>query len=304
MADLHQASGNRHDALYSRSYIVISPVRNEEEFLPRTIATMRAQTIVPLKWVIVNDGSGDNTAALAAAAARETPWIELVERQDRGFRQPGSGVVDTFYEGFNRAAGHPWQYVAKLDGDLCLPPDYFERLITAFEREPTLGICSGDIYIETETGPELDSPSDPDFHVRGAAKLYRRQCWDDIGGICRVTGFDTIDNVSAHMHGWQTRRLAELRVTHLRKTGQASGVWGNAYKNGTGAYAVGYHPAFVLAKCVRRACTGNPLDALGILCGYVAGFFTTIPRVRDRNVVRYLRRQQWNRLLGRESIWR
>ncbi len=287
-----------------RSYIVISPVRNEGEFLPQTIATMRRQSMVPLKWVIVNDGSRDNTAALAAEAAGEVPWIELVEHQDRGFRQPGSGVVDAFYEGFERAADLPWQYVVKLDGDLCLPPDYFERLIAAFEDEHRLGICSGDIYIETETGPVLDSPSDPGFHVRGAAKMYRRACWHDIGGIHRVTGFDTVDNVSANMHGWQTRRLAELRVIHLRKTGQASGVWGNACKNGIGANAIGYHPAFVLAKCVRRAFAGAPLDALGILCGYVGGFFMTIPRVRDRDVIRYLRRQQWNRLLGRESIWR
>ena len=287
-----------------RSYIVISAVRNEGPYVERTIASMRSQTQLPLKWMIVDDGSKDNTAALTDAAAAEAPWIERVSRKDRGFRQPGVGVVEAFYAGFERVKDLPWSYVVKMDGDLLLPKEYFERLMTAFETEDRLGICSGDIFNETATGLALDSPSDPAFHVRGAAKMYRRACWDAIGGLQRVTGFDSIDNVKARMTGWDTRRLHEVPVIHLRHTGQAGGTWRNGYKNGIGANAIGYHPLFVVVKCLKRLVRGSPVDALGQGCGFIAGYFVSIPRVQDQKLIRYLRQQQLNRLLGRASIWR
>lgn len=285
------------------TYIVISPVRNEAQFLPQTVSSMKSQTCLPLKWVIVNDGSTDNTAALVRDASRQSSWIESVERRDRGFRQPGVGVVDAFYDGFQRVEKLGWRYVVKMDGDLRLPEDYFERLIAAFERDSRLGICSGDIFNQTDHGLVLDSPTDPEFHVRGAAKMYRRECWTDIGGIQHVTGFDSIDNIAARMRNWNTRRIHDLPVIHLRKTGAAGGTWRNAYKNGIGANAIGYHPAFLLAKCIKRTAHGCPLDALGQFCGYVAGYFARIPRVRDKDLVSYLRHQQWNRLIGKQSIW-
>lgn len=288
----------------NQAYIVISPARNEGRFLVDTIASMRNQTIPPLKWVIVDDGSTDNTSVLVREAMSRVSWIELVTRADRGFRQAGVGVVDAFYAGFERVAALPWQYVVKMDADLRLPPDYFERVMAAFDAYPRLGICSGDIVNETSAGLVLDSPGDPAFHVRGAAKMYRRECWQSIGGIARVTGFDTIDNVRACMLAWETRRIPELQVIHLRKTGLASSRWQNAVKNGTGANAIGYHPCFLLAKCLKRLFAGAPVEAVGQLVGFATAYFKPISRVDDRELIRYLRCQQINRLLGRNSIWR
>ena len=297
------------DALYSlrmdRNYLVVSPVRNEAEFIELTLKSVTSQTLRPLRWVIVDDGSTDKTRALAEEYASKHPWIEVVSRRDRGYRQSGIGVVETFYDGFARADSSQWDYVMKLDGDLLLPLDYLEQLTLEFERDPRLGISSGDIFNEAKGALTLDSPGDPAFHVRGAAKAYRRACWDAIGGIPRVTGFDCVDNVKARMLGWDTRRIPSLKVIHLRHTGEANGAWKNGFKDGLGANAIGYHPLFLLLKCFKRLFLGRcGIDALGQFCGYMTGYFTDVPRIQDRQLVEYLRRQQLNRLLGRETIWR
>jgi biofilm PGA synthesis N-glycosyltransferase PgaC len=286
------------------SYVVISPVRNEEEYLYVTISSLVAQTIRPTSWILVNDGSSDNTGRIADEAAQRHEWIQVIHRSDRGFRQSGVGVVEAFYDGFARVQSRPWHYIVKLDGDVRLPPCYFELLMKEFERDEQLGICSGDVFNEEEGGLVLDSPNDPVFHVRGAAKIYRRACWDAIGGIPQVTGFDCVDNVKARMLGWHTRRFSSLEVIHLRKTGVANGIWRNSFKDGSGANAIGYHPLFLFLKCFKRAIGGSPIGGLGQLCGFVKAYFGKIPRIQDRQLVQYLRRQQLNRLLGKESIWR
>jgi poly-beta-1,6-N-acetyl-D-glucosamine synthase len=288
----------------NRDYLIISAVRNEEKYLGVTIESVVRQTLRPLQWVVIDDGSTDGTLQLIQTAARKEPWIQVVNRKDRGFRQSGVGVVEAFYDGFCRVESLPWEYVVKMDGDLRLPSDYFQRLIEEFERDPRLGICSGDVYNETAAGLVLDSPGDPAFHVRGAAKIYRRDCWTAIGGIQRVTGFDSVDNVKARMLGWDTRRFPRPQVIHLRKTGQATGSWRNGLKNGLGANAIGYHPLFLLLKCAKRFGSGSPIQAAGLLCGFLRGYFVDIPRIREPELLRYLRKQQLKRMLGQESIWR
>ena len=289
---------------YSK-YVIISPVRNEGKYLEVTIAGVVAQTALPLRWVIVDDGSGDDTRTIVENAATACSWIELLARKDRGFRQSGVGVVEAYYEGFARVEDLPWDYVVKLDGDVRLQASYFAQLLHEFERDSRLGIASGDIYNEVNGKLVLDSPDDPAFHVRGAAKIYRRACWDAIGGMPRVTGFDCIDNVKARMLGWNTKRFPRPEAIHLRRTGKANGVWRNSFKDGLGANAIGYHPLFLLLKCLKRiASGGSGIGALGQLCGYVQGYCSDIPRIRDKELIKYLRRQQINRLLGRETIWR
>jgi len=288
-----------------RDYFIVSAVRNEAEFLEQTLQSVISQTLLPIKWVIVDDGSTDGTGLLAKRFSERYSWIEVVARPDRGFRQAGVGVAEAFYDGFSRGRLLPWNYVVKLDGDVLLPRSYFEQLMAEFEKDPRLGICSGAIY-KLENGIlTLDSPNDPEFHVRGAAKMYRRTCWEAIGGIPRVTGFDCVDNLKARMLGWDTRCISSLKVIHLRPTGQANGPWRNGLKDGLGANAIGYHPIFLVLKCLRRFVRrGTRINALGQLCGFVMGYFADMPRVQDRALIRYVRRQQLNRLLGRKTIWR
>lgn len=288
-----------------RNYLIITTIRNEASQFGHTIDSVVRQTLCPIRWLIVDDGSTDNTSQIITQLSAQHSWIEVIIRKDRGYRQSGVGVVTAFYDGFSRVSFLPWNYLVKLDGDVRIPANYFESLIEEFEHDSTLGICSGEVYNEEDGKLSLDSPEDPSFHVRGAAKIYRRTCWEAIGGILKVNGFDCIDNVKARMLGWNTRRFPQPEVIHLRRTGQANGAWRNSFKDGIGANAIGYHPLFMFFKCIRRLLAGRSIIGVaGQLCGFIRGYYGDIPRVNDPALVRYLRRQQMNRLLGKDTIWR
>src|SRR3954467_11102229 len=148
-------------------YIVISPVRNEEKFLQLTVDSMAAQTVRAEQWIIVDDGSTDKTAEVALGAAQKHSWITVKKRADRGFRKPGGGVIEAFYEGYNEIKSPDWQWVVKLDGDLSFEPDFFEKRLTRFETDPRLGIGGGSICNRRDDGLVVEAPGDPAFHVRG-----------------------------------------------------------------------------------------------------------------------------------------
>lgn len=285
------------------TYVVVSPARDEAELLPFTLKSMAAQTWRPAKWVIVNDGSSDGTGEIARAFAAEHDWIEVIDRTDRGSRRPGGGVVEAFYEGFAHVADIDWGYVVKLDSDLELPPDYFERCLRRMEAEPGLGIAGG--MIENDINGRLVLEEHPEFHVRGATKIYRRACWDAIGGVHAVKGWDTLDELKAARCGFETRSFRDIVLVQRRFTGDGQGQWPNWKKNGEAAYVCGYHPLFVLAKAVRR-CFVRPwvVAGAGLLVGYFRAVITRRERVDDPELLAFVREQQWRRLTGRSSHWR
>lgn len=286
------------------AYVVITPARNEAERIVHTIESMVAQTHRPLRWVIINDGSTDDTALHLDRAAQAHPWILPVHRPDRGFRKQGGGVIEAFYDGYPLVESIPWEFIVKFDADLAFDPDYFERCLAHFDLDPSLGIAGGAVW--TRLGDHFfnDGASDPPFHVRGATKIYRRACWLAIGGLIQLTGWDTFDEVKANSIGWSTRTLPEIRVTQLRQTGGVDGSWRNWFKNGRANYIIGYHPAFMLAKCVRRLFQ-KPyfLAALALATGFFSGYLQQVRRVPDPEAIRFLRRQQFRALLGQPSFW-
>jgi glycosyltransferase involved in cell wall biosynthesis len=285
-------------------YIVITPVRNEERYLAQTVQCMAAQSLRPAQWVLIDDGSNDSTGRIIEAAAGEHAWINAIHRKDRGFRQAGSGVMDAFYDGYQSIGLSDWEFLVKLDGDLSFSPDYFEQCLDRFNVERKLGIAGGTICNELNGVLEVESKIDPLFHVRGATKIYRRACWDQIGGLLRAPGWDTVDEVKANMLGWTTRTFSDLKLVHHRPAGEAYGLWSNLIKNGRANYVAGYHPLFMFAKCVRRLFERPYLvEGCGLWLGFIGSYFKRIPQVPDREMVKYFRRQQLNRLLGRKSLW-
>jgi poly-beta-1,6-N-acetyl-D-glucosamine synthase len=285
-------------------YVVISPVRNEQSHLLLTVQSMANQTAKPTCWVIVDDGSTDATGHITEEAARSHAWIKVVHLEDRGFRKPGGGVVDAFYEGFPLVANYPWEYIVKLDGDLSFEPAYFEKCFMHFRSNPRLGIAGGTIC--SAHGPliEPESRVDPKFHVRGATKIYRKACWQEIGGLIHAPGWDTLDEVKANMLGWSTSTLPDINVIHHRPAGAAYGLWKDRVKGGVGYYTIGYHPVFMLLKCLRRMAE-KPyiIGGCGLWFGFLKGHVRRFPRVRDRALIKYFRQQQLNRMLGRKSLW-
>ena len=285
-------------------YVIITPVRDEEAHLQSTIESVLKQTIRPVEWIIVNDGSSDNTGKIIDDYASRFSWLRGVHRPNRGFRKSGGGVVEAFDEGYRSLLSRDWDFIVKLDGDLTFEPAYFERCFRYFAEDTALGVGGGVIcYVLDDGSKEFEQ--NPAFHVRGATKIYRRTCWDAIGGLWPAPGWDTMDEVKANMLGWTSRSFPDLHLVHRRHTGAADGTWKNLMKNGRANYVCGYHPLFMLSKCLYRLrVRPYGIGSLALLCGYLSGYLKKIPQVDDRTAIQYLRRQQMNRLRGRQSIWK
>jgi biofilm PGA synthesis N-glycosyltransferase PgaC len=283
-------------------YVVITPVRDEEVFIRATIESMIHQTVLPQEWIIVDDGSKDNTATILEDYASRYPWIRAVHRKDRGFRKSGGGVVDAFNDGYRALNHRDWEFMAKFDGDLTFEPDYFEKCFAEFQQDPKLGVGGGVICYVIDGIKQMEEA--PSFHVRGATKIYRRACWEGIGGFWPAPGWDTMDEVKANSLGWSTRSFRDLHLVHHRPTGTTDGLWGGLVKYGRANYICGYHPLFMIGKCVRRLGQKPPvLGSFALMYGYLTGYLKRIPQVDDPVAIAYLRRQQLNRLRGRDSIW-
>ncbi len=285
-----------------KEYIIISPVRDEEEFVEITIESVVKQTIIPKKFIIVNDGSSDRTGEIIERWSEKVEWIEHINIPDRGKRDSAGGEITAFYEGYKRIKNSDWSYIVKLDGDLSFEEDYFENCLKRFENESRLGIASGEVFDVIDGVPSIVKA--PDFHVRGAAKMYRRKCWEDIGGLLQIPGWDTIDLMKAHQCGWITRTLKDIHVLHLNQTGSKYGLWRNAVKNGQCNYNTGYEHLFMMLKCLKRVWS-QPyfIDGLGLFWGYMIGHVKR-NRIKDKELLKYVKKQQIAFLLNKESIWR
>jgi biofilm PGA synthesis N-glycosyltransferase PgaC len=285
------------------SYVVITPVRDEEAYMASTIECMAAQTIRPTEWVIVNDGSKDRTGKIIDEYASRYSWIRPIHRRDRGFRQAGGGVVDAFNDGYGALKCKDWKFIVKLDGDLTFEPKYFEKCFAEFENDTKLGVGGGVICYVTDGVKKFEEA--PAFHVRGATKIYRKACWDGIGGFWPAPGWDTLDEVKANSLGWNTRSFRNLHLVHHRETGSADGLWRTLVKYGRANYICGYHPLFMLSKCIVRLFQ-RPyvLGSVGLMYGFLTGYLKHIPQVDDPATIAYLRREQLRRLRGAETIWR
>jgi glycosyltransferase involved in cell wall biosynthesis len=284
-------------------YVVVTPVRDEEMFIGLTIECMLRQSLRPTEWVIVNDGSADSTGAVIDEYARQYPWIHAVHRANRGFRKAGGGVVEAFNDGYKSIACRDWDFIVKFDGDLSFGPQYFEKCFEHFELEPALGIGGGGIYHLINGQEHLEAC--PAFHVRGATKIYRRACWEGLGGLWPAPGWDTFDEVKANRLGWKTRSFNDLQLTHHRMTGTADGIWAGLVKNGRANYVCGYHPLFMLGKCIRRI-VHRPyiVGSVALSWGFLTGYWKHVPQVDDPLTIAYLRRQQLGRLAGARTIWK
>jgi poly-beta-1,6-N-acetyl-D-glucosamine synthase len=261
--------------------------------------------VLPVEWVIVDDGSTDRTAEIVEHYAAEVSWIHPIRRPNRGFRKAGGGVVEAFYDGYHNLHRSDWDFIVKLDGDLTLPSTYFEQCFSHFERNSKLGIGGGEIYHQVGGVSKLETH--PRFHVRGATKIYRRACWEAIGGLWRAPGWDTIDEVKANMLGWDTYSFGEdqLQLVHHRLTGTAESLLRDRIKRGVACYFSGYHPLFLAASCVPKLLQKPYVTgSAAILYGFLKGYFIRSPRVDDKQLIKYLRNQQLRRLCGLKTIWR
>jgi glycosyltransferase involved in cell wall biosynthesis len=276
-------------------YLLVSPCRDEAQFCRRTLESVVAQTLRPSLWVIVDDGSTDATPAILAEYAQRHPWIRVLRRPDRGRRSVGPGVVDAFAAGYDAVDARDFEFVCKLDLDLELPPAYFATLLARMQQQPRIGTCSGKPYYPGRHG-ELVSEAIGDEMSAGMTKLYRRQCFEAIGGFVHEVMWDGIDCHRCRMLGWIACSWDEpaLRFVHLRAMGSSDhGVWTGRKRHGRGQWFMGTGPLYMLVSAAYRA-AHRPfvIGGLGMLAGYLSSMFAARPRYADAAFRRHLRRYQ------------
>jgi glycosyltransferase involved in cell wall biosynthesis len=284
------------------NYIIITPAKNEAEYIEQTIDSIKKQTLQPKKWIIVNDGSSDATQVIIERRMADYDRIVLVNKKKvSAKRRRGQGVVEAFYEGYSLCANEEYDYIVKLDSDLLFDADYFKKIFERFEREPKLGIASGVSYIQKDGSwvPEWDKTKGFTF---GESKVYRRQCFEQIGGLVPYMGWDGIDHVKAVMLGWKASSFEDVIFYHLRHEGVGTGLFKSAYEEGVCCHFMGYHPLFFMARCLYKTLRSSyRLSGIGMLAGYSVSIIKRQERLNDRQLITFLRKSQLRRLLLRES---
>jgi glycosyltransferase involved in cell wall biosynthesis len=275
-----------------RSYALVTPARNEAANLRRLADSVTAQTRLPARWVIVDDGSDDETPDIARGLAAAHPWIALLPRGDatadalgRGRRQ-GRDVL-AFNAGVE-SLDPPPDVVVKLDADVSLAPEFFAELLLEFERDPLLGIAGG-ICLELEGGRWVPRHS-TGGHVRGATRAYRWTCLQAVQPLATQVGWDGIDELRATALGWRTRTIARLPFRHHRAVGQRDGMRRAYLAQGEAAHYMGYRPSYLIMRTLFRA--RRDVAALAMVWGYFAAAARRRPRCPDPLAQRELRSQQ------------
>lgn len=284
---------------HGTNYILISPVRDEEKYIVQTLDSVINQTIKPAKWIIVDDASSDRTPEIIASYRKKFPWIEILRIDRDTARQPGSPIVNAFNRGYQMIKGGEFDFVVKLDCDLRFAPDYFEKLLKEFEKDPRLGIASG-IYLQ-DHGKGWMPIKMPAYHTAGACKFMRKQCFTQIDGFVATKGWDTIDEIRAQMNGWRTRHFVELVMYHLKNEGSGIGILKTSVMHGEIFYMTGGSKLFFIAKVLHRMVTTRPvlIGGLMLLYGYLKPFLKRRKRLVTDDEAKFYSTLLLSRLLGR-----
>jgi glycosyltransferase involved in cell wall biosynthesis len=290
-------------------YLVVSPCRDEAKHMRRTLESVAAQSVPPAAWVVVDDGSTDETPRILEEYALRLPFLRVVRIADRGRRAVGPGVVEAFYRGLAAVELEDFDYVCKLDMDLDLPLRYFEHLLRRMEEEPRLGCTSGKAWFQHPRTGALVREAIGDEVSVGASKFYRVACFREIGGFVREVMWDGIDCHRARMLGWMVESVDrdELRFLHLRPMGSSErGIWAGRVRDGFGQWFMGTSPLFMLVRAVYRLPRHPVLTgSVAMLWGYLSSAARRAPRYEDPAFRRFLRRyQRLSLLVGRAAAAR
>jgi biofilm PGA synthesis N-glycosyltransferase PgaC len=284
------------------SYVLITPARNEEAFLEQTIRSVISQSLLPRQWIIVSDGSTDRTDEIVKTYLSMYPWMRLVrmpERRERHF----AAKVQCFNTGYESLQGEQFNVIGNLDADITFGKDYFEFLLSKFAEDEKLGVA-GTPFVEGTTSYNFRFTTVE--HVSGACQLFRRECYEQIGGYVQVKGggIDWIAVTTARMKGWKTRTFVERVCHHHRAMGTAAAGRLNAnFSLGKQDYYLGGHPIWQLFRgCYQMARKPYILAGLCLVAGYVWAWIKRFPRPISTELIRFHRHEQMQRL--RHSLLR
>ena len=285
-------------------YVLITPVHNEEKFIEKVIKSVIVQTVLPQRWLIVDDGSTDGTSEIIKQYEDKHAFITCLRVKHENTKISYEHRINIFLRGYEEIKNIKYDFIGSLDADITFDRTYYENILVEFERNPKLGIASG-IFIEIVKNQLQKVLRDPDLiNTPGGLLMFRRECYEAIGGYYPLKhgGADTLAGIVARMNGWQTKAFPQYEAVHHRPVGTAGGkhILVARFGQGLTDYGLSAHPLFMLAKLLRRAYLEKPyfIGTLARLAGFMYGYWLSEKREIPPEVVRFVRKEQIRRLFS------
>ena len=275
-------------------YYIVIPAYNEEAFIALTLQSLVSQTLLPKKVVVVNDNSTDKTAEIVLAFAKENPFITLVNKTSEAIHLPGSKVIQAFHKGFETLDNN-YDIIVKLDADLILPNNYFERISSTFEKDAEVAMVGGFAYIEKNGDWIIENLTDKD-HIRGAFKAYRKTFFEQMGNLKPAMGWDTVDELLAKFYGWKVITDSSLIVKHLKPTGANYNKTAR-YKQGEAFYTLGYGFFITAIASAKLALMKKkPLLFLDYVLGFWKAKMANKPLLVTEEQAKFIRKYRFQKM--------
>ena len=275
-------------------YYIVIPSYNEEALIGLTLQSLISQTVLPSKIVVVNDNSTDRTAEVVLEFAKNNPYISLVNKSSENIHLPGSKVIQAFEKGFETLDDN-YDLIVKIDADLIIPPNYFETIIKHFQSDERIGMVGGFCYIEKNGEWILENLTDKD-HIRGALKAYRKETFQQIGGLKPAMGWDTVDELLCKFYNWKVVTDESLHVKHLKPTG-ASYNKAARYKQGEAFYSLGYGFIITAISSLKLAMRkGKPLLFIDYIMGFWKAKSSGKPLFVTAEQAKFFRNYRWKKM--------
>lgn len=281
------------EELPNSKYVLVTPARNEEEYIEKTIQSVISQTVLPLRWIIVSDGSTDSTDAIVERYSNDHPFIVLLKRKGDALRNFSSQVF-AFNTGYEKLHGLNYAYIGNLDADVSFQPDYYEIVLKRFLANPRLGVAGGYIY-EEHKGQFRSRPGNRTYSVAHAVQLFRRSCFEDVGGYVplKYGGSDWYAQVMAISKEWEAQAFTDLPVYHHKPTLTAEGKLKGGFRQGRMDHSLGSGPFFEVLKCLSRIGM-KPYGVYSVyrFAGFLRGYFDREERPVSKYFMKCLRKKQ------------
>ena len=276
------------------NYYIVIPTHNEEKYIAQTLHSIIEQTVLPKKVVIVNDNSSDKTVEIVLKFTEKYSWISLITKTSEAIHLPGSKVIQAFQKGLETLDDH-YDFIVKADADLIFPSNYFEKIISHFNSDKTIGMVGGFAYIEKNGHWILENLTNKD-HIRGAFKAYRKECFHQIGGLKPAMGWDTVDELLCKFYNWKVVTDQTLKVKHLKPTGANYNKTAR-YKQGEAFYSLGYGFFITCISSLKLAMRkGKPL----LFIDYINGFWKAKSAKKQLLVsneqAKFIRNYRWKKM--------
>ena len=280
--------------------VIIILAHNEETFIRWMLQSVVYQSVIPEKVIMVNDASTDGTQKIINQFSEKYSFIESISLHSEKFHEPGSKVINAFYKGFE-ALSTDFDFIGKFDADIILPPNYFENVLALFSSDEKIGIAGGNLYIEKENSWVFEAISEK-TKVRGPIKFYRKKCFEDIGGLKKSIGWDTVDELLAQYHGWKVKTDTSLHVKHLKPTGKVYSKT-SKYKQGEAFYKMRYGFWLTLIASAKLASKKNNFQFfIDCIQGYKKAKSQQLDFIVSENEGVFIRKLRWKNIFKKLGL--